>query len=246
MKTIAPKVFQTDYAGHIIRYSLVYPATRYRFHPWLKSSGCSDCDIQADPKRIEKARSQLPEGSPDAYVEFRSLIGLTAKELLKYDCCIFHSVAFIWHEDVFLLTAPSGTGKTTQFLNWIKMFPHEITIICGDMPVLERRNDGSIWAYPTSWNGKENLGTRISGRVKGIVLLEQGNDNTMSSLSARDAIQPFFSQFPVHPCTEHQIRALCRIVDQILRNIPCFRFKNCGDDSSTLLLRETLLNLITD
>lgn len=233
-------VFQSEYAGHALRYAFTYPSTRYRFHPWPRPVEGEEYDIKAAPERLEITRAVLPPESTDAFVEYRSLIGLTAKELLKYDCCIFHCVSFLWKGRAFLLTAPSGTGKTTQYLNWQRLFPGEITMICGDMPVLERREDGSVWAHPTSWNGKENIGNRITAPLGGIVLLAQGKENRISPLPAREAILPFFEQFIVRPDTEEQIRALARLLDQMLTKVPCFKFVNLGDEASTALLRETL------
>ena len=213
------------------------------FAPYHRVSMGPEYDVESSLSRIEEARSFLPDGTPDGFVEYKSLIGLTAVELLKYDCCIFHSASFVWRGRTFLLTAPSGTGKTTQYLNWQRLFPSEITMICGDMPVLERREDGSVWAHPSSWNGKEKIGSRLCAPVAGIVLLEQGKENHIRPLSARDAVMPFFEQFVVRPDTEEQIRALARLMDQMLRNIPCFKFVNLGDDASTTLLRETLTSL---
>lgn len=234
------RVYQYIYAGHPIRYRLINTGTCYLFHPWLKRAEASEVDVQATPELIEKGRAELPPDSTDAYIEYRVLIELTARELLKYDCCIFHSASFVWQGKTFLLTAPSGTGKTTQYLNWQRLFPGEITMICGDMPVLERREDGSIWAHPTSWNGKENIGNRITAPVGGIVLLEQGKVNRIVPLPAREAVLPFFEQFIVRPDTEEQIRALARLLDQMLTKVPCFKFVNLGDEASTALLRETL------
>ena len=237
---MSKKVFQTEYAGHILRYSLLCPLTRYNFKPRLEPAEGDEYDIAASPELLELARTMLPPDSRDAYVEYRVLIELTARELLRYDCCIFHSASYVWNGKAFLLTAPSGTGKTTQYLNWERLFPNEITMISGDMPVLERREDGSVWAHPTTWNGKENIGSRLSAPVAGIVLLEQGKENAVTPLSARDAVVPFFEQFIVRPETEEQILALARLMDQMLRNLPCYKLVNRGDDASTLLLRETL------
>ena len=237
------RVYQTEYAGHVLRYSLLFPGTRFMFTPFLCPAEGDDFDIAATPELIELARTMLPEDSRDAYVEYRVLIELTSRELLKYGCCIFHSVSFVWEGKTFLLTAPSGIGKTTQYLNWQRLFPDEITMISGDMPVLERQEDGSVWAHPTTWNGKENLGNPICAPVAGIVLLEQGKENRIRLLSARDAVMPFFEQFIVRPETEEQIRALARLMDQMLRNVPCFKLVNLGDDASTTLLRETLAPL---
>lgn len=237
------RVYETEYAGHPVHFSFRYPETKRWFHGLLRWSEADTHDVLATEKEIESVRPLLPPDAEDAAVEFRVLIELTAKALLRYDCCIFHSVSFVWRGRTFLLTAPSGTGKTTQYLNWQRLFPSEITMICGDMPVLERREDGSVWAHPSSWNGKEKIGSRLCAPVAGIVLLEQGKENHIRPLSARDAVMPFFEQFVVRPDTEEQIRALARLMDQMLRNIPCFKFVNLGDDASTTLLRETLTSL---
>ncbi len=237
-------VYQSEFAGHALRYAFVYSGTRYCFHPWPRPVEGLDYDVMSTPERIEQTRTLLPPDTRDAFVEYRSLIGLTARELLKYDCCIFHCVSFVWNGAAFLLTGPSGVGKSTQFFNWQRLFPGEIAMICGDMPVLERREDGSVWVHPSSWNGKENLGDRrLRGPVAGIVLLEQGNENRLSPLSAHDAIEPFFRQFLVRPETEEEICALARLMDQTLRNVPLYKFVNLGDDASTALLRETLAPL---
>ena len=235
------RIIQVEYAGHPVRYALQYPATQWYFRSYQRKAKGETYDILASPERIEQTRSILPPDSRDGFVEYRSLIGLTARELLRYDCCIFHAVSFLWRGYAWLLTAPSGTGKTTQYLNWQRLYPNEITMICGDMPVLERQENGSLWVHPTSWNGKENLGNRISAPLAGIILLEQGDVNAISPLSPRDAVMPFFRQFMVHPETEPQIHALAGIIDQMLRNLPIWKFVNLGDDASTEMLRNTLI-----
>ena len=113
-------------------------------------------------------------------------------------------------------------------------------MICGDMPALEKRPDGSVWIHPTSWNGKENLGSRISAPLSGIVLLEQDGVNEIMPLTPRQAIPPLLRQFIIRPDTEEQIRALAGILDGTLRSVPVWKLRNLGDDASTELLRRTL------
>ena len=190
------------------------------------------------PERIERARPLLPPDSRNEYVEYRSLISLTAKTLLRYDCCIFHCACFVWQGYAWLLTAPSGVGKTTQYYNWRGAHPDEITMISGDMPVLERRDDGSILAHPTSWNGKENIGSRLSAPVGGVVLLEQGKKNALSRPPVSELLIPIFRQFIVRPDTEEEVHALARLLDQMFRALPFWKRVNLGDAASTELLRE--------
>lgn len=197
-------------------------------------------DICASEDRIARAKAQLPAESKIGYIENQALIGLASQRLLRWDCCIFHAVSFIWRGRAFLLTAPSGVGKTTQYLNWQRQFPGEVSMICGDMPVLERREDGTVWVHPSNWNGKEHLGGTVSAPVAGIILLEQGTENRVTPLPVSAAIPLLFPQFVVQLDTDDEIRSLARIMDCLLRAAPVQKLTNRGDSSSTSLLRDTL------
>ena len=233
-------IFEVEYGGHPVRYAFRYPATRWRFRNYICRSNSETYDVLAPAERIEATRGMLPAGCGDDYAEYRSLISLTSRALLRWESCIIHAVAFLWRGRAWLLTAPSGTGKSTQFLNWQRLYPGEITMICGDMPALEKRPDGSVWIHPTSWNGKENLGSQISAPLSGIVLLEQDGVNEIMPLTPRQAIPPLLRQFIIRPDTEEQIRALAGILDGTLRSVPVWKLRNLGDDASTELLRRTL------
>lgn len=231
------QIFELNIAGHLLRYSFLFPGTRVFFGRSIRRTQSEACDIRTSYDRLEVGRKLIPDAISDAYVEYKCLIGPTARALLPYRCCIFHAVAFIWHGYAWLMTGPSGVGKTTQFRNWSQLFPGEITMISGDMPALECRRDGSLWVHPTPWNGKERMSGTSSAPLAGIVLLEQGERNTLYPLSPRDTIIPFFRQFIVHPDTEGQIHSLAEILDQMLRNVPVWKLINLGDDASTKLLR---------
>ena len=237
------RVYEGRFAGHTVRYRLVYPKTRYMFTPRLVPAAGDDYDVEAAPELLDAMRERLPEDSGNAYVEYRLLLELTACALLKYDCCILHAVSVTKGGKAYLLAAPSGTGKTTQYRNWQRLFPGEITMISGDMPVLERRNDGSLWAHPSAWNGKEDIKGGSAAPVAGIVILSQGRENRIERMVEHDAVYPLLNLFMVRPETEEEIYALARILDQTLRNIPCLSFTNTGDDASTVMLRDALMKL---
>ena len=233
------RIFQIEYAGNLVRYSFVFPGTRYCFRPLPRFAEGTDFHIRATREQIQHTRGLLPPDSSDSYAEYRTMIPLTSQELLRNGCCIFHAVSFLWRDYAWLLTAPSGTGKTTQYLNWQRLFPGEIQMICGDMPVLERRHDGSVWVWPSSWNGKEGLGNHnLSAPLAGIVLLEQGRENLLVPQSLGRAVIPCFQQFMVRPETEDQIGSLSVLIAQMLRAAPFWKFTNLGDDASTAMLRE--------
>ena len=234
-------VYQAEYAGHTVRYRFLHPGTRMLFRSWVRCVEGDAYDVSVTPERMEETRAELPDEYSDSDVEFRALIGLTSHALLPLGCCLIHAVAFLWRGRAWLLAAPSGTGKTTQFLNWQRLHPDEITVICGDMPVLERREDGSIWVHPSPWNGKERLGDRRSpaAPLGGLVSLAQGRENEILPMPVGDAISVLFNQFLLLPDTEEEILMLTSLMDALLRAGPVWQLTNRGDDASTELLRQT-------
>ena len=240
------QIYQIEYGGHPLRYMFYYPGTRWEFRGRAKPADGEDCDLMSSLDRIEIARALLPPDSRNEYVEYRSLIGLTAQALLRYNCCIFHCVCFVWRGYAWLLTAPSGVGKTTQYYNWCGAHPDEIQMISGDMPVLERRSDGSIWAHPTAWNGKEDIGSRLSAPVGGVVLLEQGIENVLSRPPVSELLMPIFRQFIVRPDTETEVCTLTGLLEQMFRVLPFWKLVNMGDVASTEMLRDAFSQRLSE
>lgn len=226
-----------NYAGHEITYAFRYPTTYQYFRKYIKKSDKETADCFVSDERLEMTRASLPDQCPDAFAEYRSMISITSKELLKYHCCLFHAVSFIFHDQAWLLTAPSGTGKTTQYKNWKRMYPEEIRMICGDVPVISM-SEGKISIHPSSWNGKENIGNMISAPLGGVIFLEQGKQNTIEKMSVSETILPMMNQVISLPDTESQVRSLLSILDCILGQYPVCKMINDGSYDSTRMLRE--------
>ena len=234
------QVYRAEYAGHPVRYAFLNPSTRQHFKFWLRPVDGEEYDIKATPELVARTLAHMPEENPEYYAEYKSLILPTSAFLQQYCCSLFHAVAFLRHGRAWLLTAPSGTGKTTQFLNWRKLHPAEITMICGDMPVLELCDDGSVMVHSSCWNGKEGVGSFQSAPLGGLVLLEQGKENRIVPLDARQAIPALFEQFVSTYETEEQIRTVCALMDAMLSRYPAWKYINLGDDASTELLRAAI------
>ena len=237
------RVYEIVFSEYPVRYSFMYPETRGYFVKYLRPSQSDEYDISASSYYIETARSLLPAGTPDGYVEYRSLVGPTSQFLLRHQCCIFHAVSFVYRNKAWLLTAPSGTGKTTQFLNWQRVFPDEIVMISGDMPALVLEKDGCISVHPSPWNGKEHLGNHVSAPLGGIVFLEKGTENRIDPFDPQEAVMPLYEQFMVMPDTEDEIRSLMRLLTGMMEGFPIIKLTNSGDDASTILLREWMVTV---
>ncbi len=177
----------------------------------------------------------------DAYAEYVISCNYACDALMRYDRVVFHGAAFLWHEKAWILSAPSGTGKTTQLKNWVTLFAGEVEILNGDKPILEISADG-IMVHPSPWKGKEELGRDdIIAPLGGIVFLRQDNYNCIENMNQTDAVRFLFGRIYSSFSTEKEVLNAARILETILSNIPVWILRNLGDLASTRLTYQTLI-----
>lgn len=193
--------------------------------------------VLVSPQEIADRRKGF---SSEAFTEFNLLLEHFCNRLLPYGRCLFHSVAICVGDSAWLITAPSGTGKSTQYRNLKALFGEKVRLICGDKPILEFQDSGDIIAHPSPWRGKE--GWRGSGPAKlaGVVYLEQGLYNEISPMSVPDAVVPLYTQFLYQPETVAQLRQAASMLDSILRQVPVWKLINTGDLESARLTYDTI------
>ena len=204
--------------------------------------------IRITDELIRERRFVFAPGTPDSFIEYRTLVESTGKELCKYSIFIMHAVAFLWEGYTWLLTAPSGTGKTTQYLNWKNLYPDEVSIICGDIPVLKEEKNQIVYVYPSPWNGKERIGfeNHESYPLGGIIYLVQSDHNKMEIANFRELVLPLWCQFVGLPDTEFQIRLKEHFANLLFSRYPIWKFENRGDISSTILMHDNLFKSVLE
>lgn len=232
-------VYELNLAGHRIRYAFRRARTKRYFAPLLHRSKSESWDILLTDQQLQEQLSRLPAGYSEGYAEYYGLLVPTAHFLEERGCCVFHAVSMVVEGRCWLLSAPSGTGKTTQYLNWSRLHPGEAEMLSGDMPILEQREDG-VWVHPSPWNGKERFRGFQSAPLAGIVFLRQGGENRLERISQAESILPMFRQLAGLPVTEEQTRRVCGLFDSALRQAELWQFTNLGDDASTEMLRQMI------
>lgn len=193
-----------------------------------------NCDIQLDAAYLERTCWLVDENEPSLpFREFQSLMLATGNTLLQYSRALFHGAALLWKGKAWILTAPSGTGKTTQLRHWRRILKKEVQIINGDKPLLECREDGSIWVHSSPWRGKEKYGTPgLSAPLGGIIFLQQGQENRMERMNVEETVRPLFTEFVSYPETKAQILCQSDILSRILDVTPVWKLVNLGDIAS--------------
>ncbi len=227
----------------LVQYDFLYKQTASYFEDYLiDQKACPDIKIALKAEELEEYRWLVVQNERSRpFLEFQSLMVATGNRLLFYKHALFHGVALLWKGKAWIFTAPSGTGKTTQLRHWRDLLKKDVKTINGDKPILECRDDGTVWVHSSPWRGKEKYGiSGMSAPLGGIVLLEQSADNHITKLNKNEAILPLFRAFVSYPETTDQIKGQAFVLQQMLEAAPVWKLQNKGDPDSAELTIEVL------
>lgn len=231
--------FTTYLSGIELEYAFRFPDTvNYLGKSLVKTIEKSGLPIfvsDYDFEEWEKAGNHI-----NAFAEYSLLHLPTSTYLLNYDRFIFHAVALRWHDKAWLITALPGVGKSTQYRNLKKLYPEEISIINGDKPILELKEDGSFMVHPSPWNGKEQWSGTESAPLAGIICLKQEKENTISQITPKDSVSQIFVSIHHTFETERTIQQAAKMASALLKAAPVWLLSNKGDLESSELLYQTI------
>ena len=240
-KMADPDIYGIDLADIYLNCSFYYPESIPFFKKYFIDAENSRPLVKLDSEDLYQIREQYPPEQPGHVSEIKMLSVAFSDALLPYDRVIVHAVSIIYKGQVWLLTAPAGTGKSTQYKNLRRLHPDQIHILCGDNPILQFMPDGTVLVHHSPWNGKEGFGNRRIAPLSGIVLLEQADENVITPLPAMDAVIPIFNQMNTFLKTEDSVHRVFRMEEHLLTTFPIWKFRNLGNLESS----EMLFQLIT-
>ena len=221
-----------------VQFQSLLTRNRY-FQEFCREDGKLDFPEMVSVSEEEILRRMKDFGS-ESFTEFNLLLEHICNLLLPYDRCLFHGVAICVDEQAFLITAPSGTGKSTQYRWWKALYGDEVRLICGDKPILEFQPSGDIIVHPSPWRGKERWPGSSPAKLAGSVYLEQGSRNSIRPMSVSEAVVPLYTQILYQPETERELRQAGSMLERILQQVPVWKLVNTGDKASARLTYDTI------
>lgn len=205
-------MFHIKLAGHTFTIE-----NHYEYLKNLCKDYLTDCPGELITLSKEVILSEQTDGGhwPLDYLESLAAYRKICERLLEKDILLFHCSALAYHNNGYLFTAPSGTGKSTHSRLWREHLGDAIQMINDDKPLLEINGDNVI-VYGTPFAGKEGLQTNMSAPVKGIVVLHQAKENHITRLTSQEAYPLLLSQTYRSKRPERTLKTL-QLVEQLAK-----------------------------
>lgn len=177
--------------------------------------------VSVTEEEIRLELMQSPEKDHPEYAEGVCIYRTICRQLpLLFDAYLMHCALIEYEGQGYAFAAKSGVGKSTHIRLWQERFGEAVHIVNGDKPIF-RFCKGQLLAYGTPWCGKEGFNRNESVPLKAICFLERASENSIVSLSPREAVTRIFHQI-LTPQDLQTADALIPLLDRTLKEIPCY------------------------
>lgn len=156
-------------------------------------------------------------------------------QLLCSHVVVLHASAVKTEKGVIVFCAPSGTGKSTQAALWETHRGAEI--LNGDKVALSCR-DGKVFAWGLPFCGTSHICKSYCLPVRGLVLLEQGQENTLLRLRGTSAAAALMNNAFGHNGLLFSREAMLRCLLPAAKAVPVFRLRCTPDQRAVDALAE--------
>lgn len=222
-------------AGFVIHAETFHTRPKAICRDYIVNDTPSDIDICITEKDIDLDRIEYEAifdifDPWEGFLEVSTLCRLVTERLIDYDTILLHGATIAVDQKAYIFSAPSGTGKTTHILKWLKNL-RQSTVVNGDKPFLKFEKNGTVNACGSPWAGKENMNTNKIVPLKSIVLMERAEENYIEQISFAEAFPKLLQQV-YHPKDEGKMRKTLHLLQRLNTAVSFWRFQcnNFKDD----------------
>ncbi len=191
-----------------------------------------DFIIQVDKNDIEFEKKTammmdkdgLLNFSDDEY-QFSAIYRKFCEEASKKNILLFHGSALEYQGECVIITAPSGTGKSTHVRLWKDVY--NVDIINDDKPLLKvKNNEIEVWGTP--WNGKHDISINRCSKLKAICVLSRAKENSIVKVNAKNCLEELLNQI-YRPRQVENLVAVMDLTKNVLEKVDIYQI-NCNMD----------------
>ena len=139
----------------------------------------------------------------------------------------------------YLMTAPSGTGKSTHTRLWYDNIPG-CDLMNDDNPVV-RIVDGEPIVYGSPWSGKTPCYRNIQAPVGGIVRIQQRPENSIRKLSTLEAFSNLLPAISNMKWDKRVYNGVCDGISELIRLCGMYELGCLPDAAAAHLCHDTIV-----
>ena len=139
----------------------------------------------------------------------------------------------------YLMTAPSGTGKSTHTRLWYDNIPG-CDLMNDDNPVV-RIVDGQAIVYGSPWSGKTRCYRNIQAPIGGIVRIQQRPENSIRALSPLEAFSNFLPAISNMKWDKRVYKGICDGIAELIRLCGMYELGCLPDAAAAHLCHDTIV-----
>ena len=194
--------------------------------------------VSADWKRITLLKDH---SSSCGQMAFEYLAHLLTACMLAHGLLTFHGVLMEYEGNGIIISAASGTGKTTHARLWRDL--RCALIINGDRAVCAKTAEG--WTgYGLPWSGTSGEQINRSVAIRALVVLRRGETNEVHRISALEAFHQVFAHV-LHPSWDKALtEKMMDLLESFLRDVPIFLLSCRPDAESVDVLHDALAEVL--
>lgn len=208
-------------AEKTIEINNIYPESKEFCKDYLVDNMEPEFSINITPEDIELEQTySLETGYSLPYLETLTILRKISDILPLYQRILMHGASISYHDEAYLFTAPSGTGKSTHIRLWKKYLGNDVKIVNGDKPFISLDHSTPI-IYGTPWAGKERWQRNCREALKGICFLQRGTTNCIRKITPEECLSLLFHQVYI-PNDPLSAGFTLELLDALLKSVPVY------------------------
>ena len=230
--------FDIEIAGYVIHVETIHTRPKAICRDFIVTNKSADIDIRITEADIDIDRKEYEANYDildpwEGFLEVSTLCRLVTTKFIEFDTIMLHGAAVAYNQQSYIFSAPSGTGKTTHAIKWLRNLPGTF-MVNGDKPFIKFLQEGNVLVCGSPWAGKETIYTNTMVPLKAIIFMERAEENRIEQISFLQAFS-FLLQQVYHPEDADKMRKTLHLMQRLQETVNFYRFRcnnfkdNCFD-----------------
>ena len=155
------------------------------------------------------------------------------------DTILIHASVIRCNGRGYLMTAPSGTGKSTHTYLWYTTIPG-CDLMNDDNPVIRISADGQAIVYGSPWSGKTRCYRNIEAPIGGIVSIKRGQENSIRRLAPLEAFTMLLPACSNMKWDARIYNSICDNITKFIQFCDIWELECLPDSAAATLCHDTI------